>query len=251
MQPLRNLPVLVTARATTARRALRAGVALAAVGLAACSDAPTGALPGGDRAPRFATVSAGDTTYTTFRIDPKDNGTVVIVGGVHKLDVPPGAICDPATSGYGPTLWDAPCTPATAGITFTAKSWSDAAGHPRLEISPDVRFVPGKVVTMFMKDKNAALDATSNIWYCATGATGCVDETKADPTLAPSRDGNGGYVSRRVKHFSGYTVIVGLDFDGERFLFDRSASAARAAGYITTTGIDAGGPLPEGLDHQR
>jgi hypothetical protein len=162
-------------------------------------------------------------------------------------------VCDPATSGYGPTLWDAPCAPATAGVDFQAKSWVDATGHPRLVITPDVRFVPGKVVTMFMKDKAAALDATSNIVYCATGAAGCVNEAKADPSLAPSRDGNGGYVSRRVKHFSGYTVIVGLDCesedpsqcdsgDGERS-YDRATSAGgadRASGYITTTGRTKG-----------
>ena len=188
-------------------------VGFAAFALAACQDSAPASIAGtAGHGPSLATsTTTGDTTYTTFRIDPTDNGTIVIVGGVHKLDVPKGAVCDPATSGYGPTLWDAPCTPAAAGVTFTAKSWFDAAGHPSIVISPDVRFVPGKVVTMFMKDKNAALDSTSNIGYCPTGGTTCLNETKADPSLAPSRDGNGGYISRRVKHFSGYTVIFGLD----------------------------------------
>jgi hypothetical protein len=213
--------------------------------LTACSDAPTLSGPAAHGPSLAATTTVGDTTYTSFRIDPNDNGTIVIVGGVHKLDVPKGAVCDVATSGYGPTLWDAPCAPSAVGVDFTAKSWFDAQGHPRVVISPDVRFVPGKVVTMFMKDRNAALDSTSNIAYCATGAAACVDESKADPSLAPTRDGNGGYVSRRVKHFSGYTVIVGLDCeslfgcDGEGTLFDRSATTSgtdRASGYITTTG---------------
>jgi hypothetical protein len=228
------------------------GIAALAGGLAvltACSDAPTAALGSSSHSPLLTTTTSGDTTYTTFRIDPNDNGTIVIVGGVHKLDVPKGAVCDPATSGYGPTLWDAPCTPATSGVTFTAKSWFDANGHPSIVISPDVRFVPGKVVTMFMKDKNAALDSTSDIWYCPTGGTTCTNESKVDPSLAPTRDGNGGYISRRVKHFSGYTVVFGLDLgDTTDWLLDRSSLAARASGYITTTGFDGGDAIPNVLD---
>ena len=257
MTTLRNVGGTPTRMSRIARVGRALGIAALSGGLtalAACSDAAPISVTGASRGPRLAaSTTVGDTTYTTFRIDPNDNGTIVIVGGVHKLDVPKGAVCDPATSGYGPTLWDAPCAPATAGVDFQAKSWVDATGHPRLVITPDVRFVPGKVVTMFMKDKAAALDATSNIVYCATGAAGCVNEAKADPSLAPSRDGNGGYVSRRVKHFSGYTVIVGLDCesedpsqcgsgDGERS-YDRATSAGgadRASGYITTTGRTKG-----------
>ena len=116
-----------------------ASLALAAVSLVACQDASTTGISNASHGPRLsASTTVGDTTYTTFRIDPNDNGTIVIVGGVHKLDVPKGAVCDPATAGYGPTLWDAPCAPATQGVDFRAKSWVDAAGHPRLVITPDV-----------------------------------------------------------------------------------------------------------------
>jgi hypothetical protein len=240
------------------RRIARVGQALGTAALAgglavlaACSDTPTASLAAPGHGPLLATTTAGDTTYTTFRIDPNDNGTIVIVGGVHKLDVPRGAVCDPATAGYGPTLWDAPCTPATSGVTFTAKSWFDSAGHPSIVISPDVRFVPGKAVTMFMKDKDAALDATSDIWYCPTGGTSCVNEATADPSLAPTRDGNGGYISRRVKHFSGYTVVFGADGGESEWMQDRASLAARASGYITTTGFDGGSATFEGSDRNR
>ncbi len=219
--------------------ALAGGVAL----LTACTDTPTASPTPASGGPRLATTTTvGDTTYTTFRIDPNDNGTIVIVGGVHKLAVEKGAVCDPATSGYGPDLWDAPCAPATSGVDFSAKSWFDANGHPRIVITPDVRFVPGKVVTMYMKDKNAAVDATSNILYCAIAGAGCVDESKTDSSLAPTRDGNGGYVSRRVKHFSGYTVIVGADCPpdaetcGGEYSFDRAALSAPS--------FDKGGTAP-------
>src|SRR6476469_1175668 len=92
-----------------------ASVALAAVAFAACQDSAPASITGttsASSAPRLAatsTTSSGDTSVTSFRIDPNDNGTIVIVGGVHKLDVQKGAVCDPSTSGYGPTLWDTPC----------------------------------------------------------------------------------------------------------------------------------------------
>jgi hypothetical protein len=214
-----------------------ASLGLAALTFVACQDSATTSLTGASHSPSLSTTTTvGDTTVTTFRVDPTDNRMIVIVG-THKLDIPPGSICDPATAGYGPTLWDAPCAPATSGVTFTAKTWSDAGGRPRIEIAPDVRFVPGKVVTMYLKDPQAALDSTATIGWCATGSATCVNEAKADPSLAPTRDGVNGLISRRVKHFSGYTIIVGFD-DGS-FSLDRAATtgtADRASGYMTTTG---------------
>ena len=41
-----------------------------------------------------------------------------------------------------------------------------------------------------------------------------------------------------------------FDCGVEGGLFDRAALAARASGYITTTGLD-GGALPEGADRNR
>ena len=229
-----------------------AALGLAAITLAACQDSATSAPTGVARGPRLSTTTTvGDTTYTNFRVDPKDNRMIVIVG-THKLDIPPGAICDPATSGYGPSLWDAPCAPAAAGVDFTAKTWDDAAGRPHLVITPDVRFVPGAVVTMYMKDPKAALEATSNIVWCPTGSATCVNESAGDASLAPSRDGSNGWISRRVKHFSGYNVVFGLECEFEDPLLceegnqDREFAAAlsRASGYITTTGRAARGQRP-------
>jgi len=82
----------------------------------------------------------------------------------------------------------------------------------------------------------AALDATANIAWCPTGGAACVVESAADPSLAPTRDGAAGQISRRVKHFSGYNVVFGFD-GGSEMMFDRAASRA---GYITTTGLDGG-----------
>jgi hypothetical protein len=98
---------------------------------------------------------------------------------------------------------------------FTARSWTDAAGRPHLTFSPDVRFVPGKTVTLRLKDKTAAITEGSTIVWCPTGQLTCVDEARTDPTLATFRDPNTFFVYRRLKHFSGYNVVVDRSGDGE------------------------------------
>jgi hypothetical protein len=131
----------------------------------------------------------------------------------HTVTIPAGAICDPGTSGYGPTYWDKPCTPASRSITVQAKAWTDATGHPRVSFSPDVRFVPSKVVTLSLKDPNATASSTLRVNWCVTGseyAQTCVDESKTDPSLATTFNSSTRTLTRRVKHFSGYMVTVGI-----------------------------------------
>jgi hypothetical protein len=74
--------------------------------------------------------------------------------------------------------------------------------------SPDVRFVPGAVVTLRLRDKDAAIAAGSAILWCPTGVTACVDEAAGDAAMLTYRDPGNQFVYRRLKHFSGYTVVV-------------------------------------------
>ena len=204
----------------TIRTSTRA-LAVALLGLtAACSDASLSTAPAAPSAtPRQllgasldatldATLSTtrSDTVYTTFTYNPlfERNQTFA---GAHNLSLPAGAVCDVLLSGYGVGTWDQGCAPLQQPITFTSKAWTDASGRPRLTFSPDVRFVPGKTVTLRMKDAEAAATLNSAIAWCPTDGTGCIDEAKADPTLVTQR-GNG-TVFRRLKHFSGYHIILG------------------------------------------
>ena len=193
---------------TMLRLSLPSLLALAA--LTACGDAPNASAAGSTPAATVhaSTISvAGDTTVQTFTVAPGWNDRYVI-DGVHAVELEAGAVCDPATTAYGPAEWDAPCTPITRPLTFTAKSWTDAQGHPRVTFSPDVRFAPGTTNTITLKDKSAAAElAGARIRWCPTGSTVCVDEAAADPTLTTVRNTNG-TLSRRVKHFSGYTVTA-------------------------------------------
>jgi hypothetical protein len=195
-------------------------------GLAACSDSPVAPTAAPLAAPTVAaanlTFATGGVTITAYNeyngvttvtavVDPRTN--VTFGGDDHKVTIPAYAICNPLLSGYGPTTWDAPCSPAVLPMTFQVKSWTDAAGNSRVEFKPDVRFSPSKVVGLYLKSTLGAVSSSASINWCRTGTTTCVNEAGSDASLATQRDATSGYVYRRVKHFSGYMVSVG--FSGE------------------------------------
>ena len=200
-------------RIPTLRTLVGLNVAALATLAAACSDsstAPVRLAP--DAAPSRASYTVGDTTVGTFDYNPTLAYDIALGGG-HKLTVPAGAVCDPATSGYGPSLWDAPCAPLAQPIQFTVRTWRDAAGHPRMVVSPDVRFVPGSNVVLRMKDDAAASAGVGVIVWCPTGALTCVNESLQDAAMLTKSSPSNGFVYRRLKHFSGYNVVV--DRSGE------------------------------------
>ena len=204
---------------TLARRA--ATLALLGGLVTACADvsgtAPAAAAPEAALAPREvanrATLVAtrGDTTIHQFTYAP--SAALAERIGAHEIRFPAGAVCDPTTAGYGPGTWDAPCTALTLPITFTVRTWTDAAGHPRVRFSPDVRFVPTQTVTLYLHDKATALDRKYQAFWCPTGSTTCVNEALRDPSVATQRDPGTFYLYGRIKHFSGYNVVV--DRSGE------------------------------------
>ena len=255
MHSFRNLPVLMTAPAITARRALRAGVALAATALAACSDVPSAPLasagapdvarrdllPQNGNSRVVSQVWKGDTVVTVFVLGTEAKEAKFGLGHGHKIAFPSAAqsVCDLSTSSYGAGTWDHACTPSSQPVQVRAKAWFDAGGLPRTDFQPAMRFVPGaaNAVTLYLHDKSGKPAASGKVAYC--GASGaCIDEAAADPSLATQVDPTNGFWIRRVKHFSGYTVIVGFDGGGSEWALDRAAAASRAAGYITTTGLD-------------
>lgn len=217
----------------TMRRRNLAALLLAAstVALGACSDSPVApretapalgasarALPTpaalaasltfGAGATITATSTVAGVTHQTVIIDPSAN--VAFSADDHMVTIPAGAICDPLTSSYGPGTWDAACSAATQPITFEVTSWTDASGQSRVEFLPDVRFSPTKLVGLYLKSVTGATSTSASINWCRVGMTGCENEALSDASLATQRDPASGYVYRRVKHFSGYMVSVGL-----------------------------------------
>src|SRR5687768_10882708 len=92
--------------------------------LGACSsDAPTTA-PAAPKATKAdviveATTTTEDSIIVNLRVTPTGGWYAIGKSGVY---FPPNSICEPATTSYGPTEWDKPCTPATRDIHIVART---------------------------------------------------------------------------------------------------------------------------------
>jgi hypothetical protein len=140
------------------------------------------------------------------------NGNAIGVGNKgHSLQIPANAICDPAVSSYGTGEWDKPCVLLTTPIQITAKV-NEVNGFASVEFEPALRFSPDVEVILTFSDKKASSDPLARILYCSGGKTTCVDESKTDPSLVTHRDFRG-QIFRRIKHFSGYNVVLGGECD--------------------------------------
>jgi hypothetical protein len=180
------------------------GAALA-VGLlaAACQDSALAPARESVGIPRPALYVAGWDNSTTFTYEPSDSGRAYELGDGHQIYFPDGAVCDPAVSTYGPGEWDQPCAPLATPIEITATRFHDAEGNPYVDFHPALRFVPGKPVTLFLRDPDSALDARAEIVWCSDGGL-CVSEPS--PTR---RDPASGILYREIQHFSGYLISAG------------------------------------------
>jgi hypothetical protein len=114
--------------------------------------------------------------------------------GADTLLIPPRAICDPRTSGYGDDTWNRSCTVATDSIEITADvreavpAVASAASDGRwIDFSPALRFVP-------------TTDSTR--WVRLTWRGRSVGGRGAATDSGP-------VVWRRIRHFSGYQVHAG------------------------------------------
>ncbi len=157
-------------------------------------------------------LKRGDTQTTVLVIDPAITSTYYIPGA-HRLWVRAGGICD-LKSDYGSGTWDLPCLSAILPTIVVARSWVDANGHPGIEFSPALRFLPakegeGSSAELWLRDRSAAWNTTAIIRYCTEKE--CVDEGAKDSSMVTLHDLKRGYLYRRIKHFSGYQVSTGRE----------------------------------------
>jgi hypothetical protein len=150
-------------------------------------------------------VTYASTAVYTVRLDPKRPNTLHF--GPHSLDVPANALCD-EQSGYGLLSFDESCRTEKRPVTITAVVRSTAAGVPRIDFYPAVRFDPTRVVMLRLAIPQLSPGTPiPRVLYCATASTeDCVDEAAHDPTLATQVDYASNTLLRRIKHFSGYYV---------------------------------------------
>lgn len=219
--------------------------------LAACGDAVAPRAAATDSAPVFGggvatALTRSDTTTFTITIDPRHT-TYYNLGDGNSLTFPAGSVCDPHES-YGVTEWDKPCAAAKRTVAEHVSAWLDKDGHPRVDFSPNLRFVPSAQpnnwVVITFADYAASLDAWYNILYCPSITGACYDESKTDASLVTSRNPVTGKVTRRIKHFSGYLVGAG---DGGDNAFNKTGTSltlpsanrtpeTNRSGYILVSG---------------
>jgi hypothetical protein len=154
-----------------------------------------------------------DSTSADFTVTP--TGGVFVIGK-HAVSFPANSICDPQTSSYGETEWDAPCEPLTSDIQIHAEV-RQLNGRTWVDFTPSLRFVPTdsseNYVWILMKSDVAAtapLGALSILWSPAIGEEG-INEAVSDSTLRTYVWRAGGISFRRIKHFSGYNSPDGID----------------------------------------
>lgn len=162
-------------------------------------------------------------TYT-FTLNPEGGHADI---GVYNLDYEADAVCNPETSGYGPSEWRKGCDTLGAPITITAKFWVED-GHTYSDFSPDIRFSPSKYVWVSAtvpelrgKEITDALRDKYSVGYTrvVNGMRYFIDESAEDPGLATifgDVDGVAtGSLKRRLLHFSGYYVRSGRACDDD------------------------------------
>ncbi|HEY0997325.1 MAG TPA: hypothetical protein VGD77_15120 [Gemmatimonadaceae bacterium] len=174
-----------------------------------CSDvsAPT-ATVAVDPQPQLALVNGA--TYTArFVVSPSRSTT--FGDGVNSLYFPAGAVCDPALSSYGPGEWDKPCTTISRDLTITVVA-TVANDRVNLDFSPSVRFHPERAVWLVVQN-----DAIKTAWQPENwvilynpGNGSLIDEGASDRSLVTYVNRTTGTALRRIKHFSGYQVGIGI-----------------------------------------
>lgn len=223
-----RLPVHVGVAMVRTRRLI---VPLLILAAAACSDgvvtpaarpieAPSSTAPASIRlAPQGRPTldlvgGSSDSASVDFVVGPTGG---IFFTGSHAVVFPAQSVCDPATSSYGPTTWDQPCTPIQSPLKVHAEV-RQKDGKTWVDFKPSLRFVPSSYpsrwVWMLMYSP-AAVGSTDlskfNILWAQSIGGATVDEAPTDPTLRTYVDPWAGISLRRIKHFSGYALTTGRE----------------------------------------
>jgi hypothetical protein len=199
-------------------------------GIVVASSACSGESPEQVTAPQQISVApapnmSNDGTYDVA-LDPSVATTLVM--GDSKLEIPAGAICDLATSGYGPEFWDQPCAPEQNPVKLTVTLNSTLGDGATVDFSPELRFSPSSEVVLRLSAPSVSKQDAKDwvILYCpsatsttsgngAGGAGGgkdgnkCVNEALKDQDLRTDIDYDLKQLFRRIKHFSRYAARSG------------------------------------------
>jgi hypothetical protein len=206
-------------------RGFAAGVAVLA--LAACGDSATSPrqiAPRAPAAPAFDFTAIGSSLglyQTDFAVGSQ--GGSFTIGGLYTLNFPDNSVCDPSRSTYGEGEWDKSCTVLDAGQYVKIHAvLSLSANGLSIDFTPALRFSPNRQVTIstdifaplilankdyYAKNKDA-LNAFT-IFYSSTLGGPAIKDFATDRGVITHIDMSTGRIWRRVKHFSGYSIVTG------------------------------------------
>ena len=132
-------------------------------------------------------------------------------------------MCDPTISTYGTTEWDNNCDVLPDGQSIKIHATISLTSEGlTVDFTPALRFSPSAKVTIstdifasfilanqdYFKTNRKALSAFAILYSPGPGSK-AVSDFAADASVTTHVDLNTGRVWRRVKHFSGYSIISG------------------------------------------
>jgi len=204
---------------------LFAGAAILAA--AACGESASGPTTPRDLSPKAPVFDYSATSYvlglTQQDFVVTSAGGSFNVGGLYTLNFPANSVCDPARSTYGATEWDKSCTTLDDGqaVKIHAVLALNSDGLS-IDFSPALRFSPTTSVTIstgifaplikanrdYFARNPSALNPLAILYSPTLGAAGSSDYVR-DASIVTNVDLSTGVISRRVKHFSGYSMTTG------------------------------------------
>ena len=207
-------PLLILAVATGCSDGVMSPSAVPLQAPTLASPSPISLAPEG-RPTLDLTGGKGDSASVDVYVGPTGG---LYFAGNHAVVFPAQSICDPATSSYGPSTWDEPCSPLQTTLKVHAEVRSTSDGRTWVDFTPSLRFVPSTSVSkwvwivMWTPGAVGSTDLSNYniLWAKSIGGT-TVDETPTDSSLRTYVDTFSGISIRRIKHFSGFTIETGKD----------------------------------------
>ena len=199
----------------------------AAAALVACADSATSPRNAAPRAPSAPAFDFSATSYnlglTQADFTVGSTGGSFSIGGLYTVSFPGNSVCDPARSTYGATEWDNDCVLLDQGQSIRIHATLVLASNGlSVDFTPALRFAPSANVTIstdvfaplikanrdYFQKNPGALNPLAILYSANLGSTGVSDYAR-DKSLGTHINLSTGRIWRRVKHFSGYSIISG------------------------------------------
>jgi len=198
---------------------------IVSVSIGACGDPTTSLRQDARHAPAAPAFdfSAGATLGVTGSDFVVDGAGGSFSLGAYTVSFDGNSVCDPTVSTYGATEWDKNCAVLAPGKSINVHATiARTSSGISVDFTPALRFSPSAKVIIstdvfasfilanqdYFRTHHNALSAFAILYSPSLGEKG-VSDFSVDKSVTTHVDLNTGLVWRRVKHFSGYSIITG------------------------------------------